>query len=206
MIGMSSAGSDETVPTNTDLLLALRDRGNDQAWTLFCARYRPVLISFARRLGLADPDAQDAAQDTLLAFATSFRLGEYDRSRGRLRSWLFSIASHKIRDLQRKLCRRPLNGEVQDRSGAIENIPDDRRVSDIWENEWQKAIIETCLDEIRNHVEPSTIQAFRMYVLEDLNADDVAERLSMTRNAVFKAQRRVLTRMREVYEQLMSDE
>jgi RNA polymerase sigma factor (sigma-70 family) len=201
-----TSGSDGTAATNTDLLLALKDQSNDQAWTAFCARYRPVLIAFARHLGLSEPDAQDAAQDSLFAFANAYRQGEYDRGKGRLRAWLFSIAAHKVRDIQRRICRRPANLEGPSGTDWAEAVPDDHRMSDIWESQWHKAMLDACMDEVARHVEPATLQAFRLYVLEDREVDAVAAELNMTRNAVFKAQRRVLARLREAYERLTLDE
>ena len=54
-----------TRPT-TALLEALLDPADDEIWQDFDRRYRPILIAFARRLGLPDEDAADAAHDTLL--------------------------------------------------------------------------------------------------------------------------------------------
>lgn len=203
---MSLADFDGTAATNTDLLLALRDQGNDRAWTLFCARYQPVLIAFARRLGLSSSDAQDAAQDSLFAFARAYRQGDYDRTRGRLRNWLLSIAAHKIRDLQRKVCRQPAALGTQEDTTWFDDIADDRQASNICEAQWHNAILDSCLDKVSRHVEPATMQAFRLYVIEDRGVDEVAAKMNMTRNAVFKAQRRVMTRLRELYEQMMSDD
>ena len=54
--------------TTTAMLEGLRDPGNETVWRDFDERYRPVLIGFAQRLGLTAADAEDAAQETLLAF------------------------------------------------------------------------------------------------------------------------------------------
>lgn len=203
---MDIAGGDGTVATNTDLLLALKDEANEQAWVVLCARYQPVLISFGRRLGLSEPDAQDAAQESLFAFARSYRQGQYDRSRGRLRAWLFSIASHKVRDAQRKLCRQAERRDHEGPPGIVDELPDDHHMSHTWELEWQRAILDACLEEAARHVESSTIEAFRLYVLQEKAVDEVAAQLNMTRNAVFKAQRRVLSRIREIYDRITNDE
>lgn len=72
--------------TNTALLEGLRETGNDAIWKVFCTRYRPVVIAVARRLGLNADEAEDATQEALLAFATAYRQGKYDRDKGRLRS------------------------------------------------------------------------------------------------------------------------
>lgn len=203
---MDAAGWDATAATNTDLLLALEDQGNEQAWAGLCARFGPVLISFARRLGLSEPDAQDAAQESLFAFACAYRRGGYDRTRGRLRAWLFTITSNKVRDLQRKLCRQPARAARNEAPANLDDLADESLQQHPWRIHWQRAILDACLEEVSRKVEPSTLQAFRLLVLEELSVEEVEARLGMTRNAIFKAQRRVLARLRETYDRITQDD
>ncbi|MDM7998830.1 MAG: sigma-70 family RNA polymerase sigma factor [Dehalococcoidia bacterium] len=190
--------------TSTSLLAGLHDRGNERAWGEFDARYHPLLISFGRRLGLAEHDAYDAAQETLLAFAEAYRQGRYDREKGRLRTWLYGIATNKIRDLQRRRARE-IVGDAADRTGLMEQIPDEHTMSEAWEAEWQAAVLAACTEEVRHQVEASTMQAFELFVLKGRPGEEVAQHLGISRDAVFKAKRRVLTRMREVYDRLQAD-
>lgn len=187
--------------TNTYLLVGLQDRANERVWGEFCTRYRPVLLAFGRRLGLSQEDAQDAAQDTLLAFADGYRRGEYSRDKGRLRNWLYGIARNKIHLLQRRdeHCR-PAN--AADAQQLLERTADADGLDAAWEDEWRRGLIQSCLEEARRHLGEETLQAFVLFVLQDMPADQVAARLGITRNAVFKAKRRVLTHMQAAYRQL----
>ena len=81
--------------TSTTLLDGLKDQGNAPVWSEFCTRYRPVIVAFARRLGMSEDDAQDAAQEALITFAAAYREGKYSRDKGRLRSWLLTLAKDK---------------------------------------------------------------------------------------------------------------
>jgi hypothetical protein len=38
--------------TTTEMLAALHDARNEPAWEAFDARYRPIIVGFARNLGL----------------------------------------------------------------------------------------------------------------------------------------------------------
>ena len=78
--------------TATAMLEDLRDPGNQTVWQEFDTRYRPILIGFARKLGLSNEDSADAAQDALIQFVRSYRAGKYERQRGRLSSWVIGIA------------------------------------------------------------------------------------------------------------------
>lgn len=77
--------------TSTALLAGLAEDNNSAAWRCFEAGYKPMLLSYARRVGLTDADAQDVVADTLAAFVEAFRAGRHDRSWGRLKSWLGGI-------------------------------------------------------------------------------------------------------------------
>jgi RNA polymerase sigma-70 factor (ECF subfamily) len=191
--------------TATDLLIGLRDRGNDRVWAEFCGRYRPVLIGFGRQMGLREADAEDAAQEALMAFAEAYREGKYQRERGRLRSWMYGIAIHKIQDFYRRRPREVAGPHVTDQTEFIERLPDDHTISEIWEGQWRKAVLQACLGEVRRDVQASTMRAFELCVLEGRTVDQTADELKMNREAVYKAKSRVLTRMRELREKLELD-
>jgi len=72
------------------------DPEKDAIWREFPGRYQPVLVAFARRFGLTHDQAEDAPQGALLRFVEEYRAGRYERSRGRLRSWIFTIARARI--------------------------------------------------------------------------------------------------------------
>lgn len=191
--------------TSTSLLIALKNQENDGVWTTFCTRYQPLLLAFARKLGLTEHEAEDAAQDTLIAFARSYEEGAFDPEKGRLRKWLLGIAAHKVRDIQRRRGREYVPEENTDATGLLNGLPDDHTMSEIWEAEWERAVLASCLEDVRQHVEPSTVQAFELFVLQEWPAERVAAHLGMTPNAVFKAKRRVLSRMREAYQYLQQN-
>ena len=51
--------------TRASLLLEIRDRRNELAWSEFVSIYMPLLHGYAMKTGLQDSDAADLAQDTL---------------------------------------------------------------------------------------------------------------------------------------------
>ncbi len=186
--------------TNTSLLNGLRDPDNDRVWSDFFARYQPLLVNFSKRLGLNDSDAQDAAQDALVAFASSYREGAYDREKGRLRTWLFAITTNKVRDIQRKRGKQMVVTDDADNTRFLNQIPDEKSLSDVWEAEWAKSVMNECLAEVRKQVKPQTMRAFELFAIEGHSAAEVADELDMTENAVWIAKNRVTTRLRKMQE------
>jgi RNA polymerase sigma-70 factor (ECF subfamily) len=189
--------------TNTLLLVGLSDPANQAAWSEFDERYRPIVLRFARRLGLHEAEAQDAAQDTLLHVVRDFRAGKFDRSRGRLRSWLFAIARSHVLGRRRSTARRH---EVRGDS-ALEEVADDSTLSKFFEEEWHREILRTALHELRTTTrsDPQTVRAFELVVIEERPAPEVARELGLSLNTVYVAKHRTLERLRSILERLRED-
>lgn len=73
-------------------------QGNKQAWSEFVDRYRGRLLSFAQARLLQSADAEDAVQETFIAFIKS--LPNY-RGECALETYLFTLLRHKIIDTYR---------------------------------------------------------------------------------------------------------
>jgi RNA polymerase sigma-70 factor, ECF subfamily len=185
----------------TSVLLDQLRAGADAAWGPFLDRFRKPVVAFGLKMGLPAQAAEDAAQETMLAFLEGLRKGAYDRTKGRLSSWLFGIASMKARqawDARERLARDHA-GERSSQPG-LSQVPDAATLEKSWDVSWAKSIFTQCLERIRTEVEPDTFRAFEMVAIEQIPAAQVAEELGMTRNAVFVAKHRVLKRLRALKE------
>ena len=195
-----------TSVTSTALLQGLRQEGNSKAWHDFCARYEPALLAFAQRAGLQEQDARDVVQETLVVFLERFRAGDYDRDRGRLRAWVQGIAFNKIREARRRLARPEV--QVADETSTtpfMDRVPDEAELTDIFETEWQRGLLAECLRTVREQVDTQTFEAFELYALKDWPAERVAQHLGVARDSVYVSKCRVLSRLRELQEELGAD-
>jgi RNA polymerase sigma-70 factor (ECF subfamily) len=198
-----SSGTFLTTVTSTHLLDGLRDPGNSAIWQQYIDRYRPMLVSYAQRVGLSGTDAEDVAQLTLVSFCTAYQQGKYDRERGRLRVWLFGIARNQIANWRRRKRSKEVQiGDEPGESDFFAAVQDEKELETLWDREWREAVMAQCLSEVRREVEPKTFEAFELFAGKGLPADQVAEKLGMTANAVFGAKRRILRRVRELLPQL----
>jgi RNA polymerase sigma-70 factor (ECF subfamily) len=182
--------------TTTALLDGLEDPANEQIWREFDGRFRPILIAFARRLGLSAEDAADAAQETLTRFVGAYRAGRYDRTKGRLRSWVIGIARNCIRDAQQAAMVR---GRMRGQS-ALGELPNDQELTLIWDEECEQELLRRGLVELRRQTKTDTrtIQVFEMLALDGRRASDVAAELTISMNDVYLAKHRCLKRLRGI--------
>ena len=186
--------------TNTYLLEGLRDSGNRTIWQEFDQRYRPLVIGYAQRaFGLSYSLADEAAQETMIAFCSEYRKGKYDRDRGRLRKWLFGIATRQIKQLIKKRARiKEVNADSGSTTGIIERFPDDSSAEKTWAEGWRQAVFEKSLEEVRPRFDEKTVRAFVLFAREGWPAKKVAKELGMAEGAVFVAKHRIIKAIREL--------
>ena len=174
--------------TTTALLESLFSEEDPAAWQAFDSRLRPILLGVAARMGLSEADAQDAVQECLAQVIAGARDGGYDRSKGRLRTWVIAVLKNRVRDVHRRRQRAPAMAS----ESAIARLPADDELERVWEEESRRRLIADALETLRRSGEvlENNLRAFELYALEEKPAADVARELGMTRWAVYKATKR----------------
>ena len=193
----------EIVITTTTMLDGLHDAENAELWEAFDRRYRPILVGFARNLGVGEVDAADIAQETLSRFVLEYREGKYDRTRGRLGAWLVGIARYRILDLRRKQSgqRQIIDDE------AVVALDDERHLTQVWENERKQAVLREAMQELRttSRTDPRTIEMFELLMVHGLTTQAVAEQMEVTDHDVYLAKSRVAQRLRTIVERIEAE-
>jgi len=189
-----------TTATTTVLLEGLHDSANEAAWTHFDQRYRPIVVAFARRLGLNDTDAADVAQETLTRFVEEYRAGKYDRTRGRLRSWLIGLAKYRVSSVYRARHRAREFGGVSQAA----DLTDEHELETIWEAERRASMLREAMEQLRSATrsEDKTIRAFELLVLNQTPPATVADQLQMTTQDVYRAKNRIAQRLQSIVDRL----
>jgi len=184
--------------TTTQILEDLHDPSSDLVWDPFCGHFQPIVVGFGRKLGLSAADAQDAAQETMMSFLRTLRQGQYDRTRGKLSSWLLGIAKKVILNLRRRSARYGIHTRATDRA-YWDSLPEESTLESVWEAQWQRVVLTRCLEQVKDEFEPEVYRAFDLYALQDQPADQVADELGTTRNAIYIAKSRILARLRKLW-------
>lgn len=196
--------------TSYTLLEDIRGDRNESAWREFYRRYAPMLVSFGKRLGLSDADADEAMQETMIdMIQVDAEFQRRDRpssgtGRRRFKTWLCSVAKHKIRDVQRGSQRRD---RLEEHLAAASS--DDGEGTDIdeaFEPEWQRMILSQALQRLATEVEPAVYQAFILYAAHGQPAQEVADLLGISRNAVFLSKHRLVRRIRALVLEICESE
>jgi RNA polymerase sigma-70 factor (ECF subfamily) len=186
--------------TTSTILEGLGDHANHIAWDRFVARFRVPVVAFARQRGLSESDAEDVAQETLLAFAGALRDGKYERGKGKLSRFLFGIAHRQALNRRRQDARRATKHAVSADSNLADPSPE-ADASDTWDREWEASVLEQCLRQVRKEVTSTTYRAFELVVRDEVAAQSAADGLGVPIKAVYNAKHRVLKRIRQLREE-----
>jgi len=188
--------------TTSTILQDLTDFNNRTAWDRFARRFCGPITRFARQLGLSQADAEEAAQETLLAFAEAFRKGQYDRNRGRLSRWLFGIAFRQVQAKKRSVIRRSAQSTHAAGAPIWQDVADETSAVASWDREWEQSLLSMCLERVRQQVEPATMHAFDLVMRDGQSPAKAADILGVPVRSVYNAKYTVLTRLRALKAEL----
>jgi RNA polymerase sigma factor (sigma-70 family) len=206
------AADQDSLPTRRSLLTRLRDLNDDASWQTFFDTYWRLIYNVARKSGLADAEAQDIVQETVIAVARKIPDFRYDPSRGSFKQWLLLITRRRIHDHFRKLYRSlPLNVGSQEPSGsgteeiAATSLPPDAQIDAAWEDEWRGHVFQAALQKVRYRANPKQYQVFDYCVLQSFPASRVAQMLGLHVAQVYLAKHRMILQVKRAAREIESE-
>jgi RNA polymerase sigma factor (sigma-70 family) len=181
--------------TPLSLLDRLQRQPHDQpSWRRLTMLYAPLIRRCLLQHGTPEADADDLAQEVLLVLTRELADFDHNGRTGAFRLWVRSITANRLRAYWRARRSGPQNG-LDDRLTQLEDA--DSALGQLWDREHDEFIVRRLMDLIEPEFAPSTWKSFRLLVLEEKPASDVAESLGLTVNAVLIAKSRVLRRLRQ---------
>ncbi len=193
--------------TRQSLLLRLRDRDDQQAWSEFFEIYEPLIYRLARAKGFQDADAREITQDVLMAVSRSIsRFRKADHAGG-FRGWLATIT--------RNLAINRLRGRnltSLDESVAAKRLEelvcvDEHNHDEVrFEQEHRKQVFVWAADQLRSRYSQANWLAFWKTCVEGATVAEVAKELNVSPGTVYVARCRIIARLREIVEQQTAGE
>jgi RNA polymerase sigma factor (sigma-70 family) len=181
---------DRFLATRRTLLHRLRDVDDHAGWREFFEIYWRLIYAVAKRSGLNGFEAEEVVQETVITAARKIPEFRYDPAVGSFRGWLLTIARWRIADQFRK--RNPTASPEEIADPVVSNF------DDMWAEEWEKHLLSSGLEILKNKVSSEQFQIFECYVIKGWSAQKVAETLQVRVNSVYLAKNRLSPMLREI--------
>lgn len=181
--------------TPATLLERLRREPDDEAWGRFVELYTPLLLSWARRIGLPAPEDADFVQEVFAHLVTKLPGFVYDSKRS-FRGWLRTVAHNLWRNRRERRGVPVAGGVDMDELAAPE-------ADAFWEREYRRHVVDRAVAIMRSDFQPTTWRACWETAVNGRSAVEVGTELGLSADAVRAAKYRVLSRLRRELEGLL---
>jgi len=182
--------------TSLTLLNTIQGASDTGGWQRFCEIYYPLVCQWCQIALKGNEDFLDVAQDVFLEIhqkiRTFKRIGE-----GSFRLWLKTIIQTKISEYNKKKFPSLISYIELDREVGVSFGRD-------WDERYVSEVFSKACKYISVEFEPNSWTAFVKTHFEGADPDLVAKELGTTANAIYIARYRILKRLKEYVEELIS--
>ena len=187
--------------TRSSVLRAVAVTGNEAAWSRLFDLYAGFVYSIARRKGLNDADADDMVQTVFADLARNLPSFDYDRAKGRFRSYLAGLVNWRVIDrlnASRRDAELKSNfwNEMRAAAGSDDGFA---------EREWQAAALEEALRRIKTDVRPKHYAAFVASTIEGQDSEIVMNLYGISRDNLYQIRNRLTAKLREKVKEVLAE-
>jgi RNA polymerase sigma-70 factor (ECF subfamily) len=196
------------LPTRKSLLSRLKDWEDQESWRQFFNLYWNLIYGFALRWGLADAEAQEVVQETIIEVANKMPNFKYDPALGSFKNWLLRITWWRTCDHLRRRQSEERNfvpsSEQMTPNEAIELVPDPASADPdaIWDEEWRRNIMAVAIEQVKHQVRPKQFQLFDLYAVKGWPLEKVTRTMKVTAMQVYLAKHRVAALLKKEVKRL----
>ncbi|MDB2686446.1 sigma-70 family RNA polymerase sigma factor [Mariniblastus sp.] len=183
--------------TSESLLFRLQQHvGSDEidqsAWENFVGLYTPLMLHWARKVGLKQPDAADLIQEVLAIVFRRLPDLKYDRQ-GSFRGWLRTVTLNKFRERRRKKTL-PFTDESASFVEGLASVP---QAESTWDLDYGRLLLTQAMDQMQCDFEPATWQALLAVMRENLSVEQASKQHAVSPWTIYSARSRLMRRLRD---------
>ena len=192
--------SDEA--TRSSVIRAVANTENEAVWQRLFDLYAGFVFSIARSKGLKPEDADDIVQVVFSDLARNLPAFQYDRTKGKFRSYLIGLVHWRVMD-RLKAGKR----DAELKANFLEDAKSLAAVGDngFSEREWQAAAMEEALRRIKPNVRPEHYAAFVASVVEGQDTETVTKLHGISRDNLYQIRTRLMARLRKTVAEVIDE-
>ena len=199
--------------TRSSVIRAVADTENQAAWNRLFDLYAGFVFSIARHKGLNDADADDMVQVVFADLARNLPTFQYDRAKGKFRSYLTGLVRWRVMD------RLKASKRDADLKAAVGEELKAETKEDFWERarradagddgfserEWQAAALDKALRLMKPDVRPEHYAAFIASYIEGQDTELVMRLYGLTRDNLYQIRTRLTAKLREKVAEVLTE-
>jgi len=187
--------------TRSSVLKTVADTDNKAAWNRLFDLYAGFVYSIARSKGLKPEDADDIVQIVFADLARNLPKFQYDRGKGRFRSYLTGLVNWRVMD-RLKASKRDAELKANFWEEAKAAATDDDGFS---EREWQQAAMEEALRRMKPSVSPEHYAAFVASAVEGQDTDVVTKLYGISRDSLYQIRKRLTVKLHDKLAEVLDE-
>ena len=191
-----TSGRPDLIPTRLSLLSRLKDLGDQATWQDFFDTYWKLIYSVALKSGLQAGDAEDVVQETVISVAKTIHSYRYNPS-VTFKGWLHLLVGRRVADHFRRKRMRPVllddvaaEPETESRAEQVAD-PGVPVLDAVWEEEWQRNLIEAALERLKPQVSVKQYQVFYLRAIKGQSVKAVAQNMNVSAAYVHLTRHRI---------------
>ena len=179
--------------TRSSVLAAVKDTGDAAAWARFFDLYAGFVFAIARSKGLSSEDADDIVQGVFSELARKMPTFEYDRTKGKFRSYLLGLINWRVLDkLKADKRESELNAAYCEEEKAAAPVTEEAFI----DQEWQNAAFNEALRRLQKEARPDHFAAFVESTVEGIDTETVMRLHGMSRDNLYQIRARFTTKLK----------
>lgn len=187
--------TDSLLPTRRSLISRLRNCEDEESWQTFFRTYWKLIYSVAVRRGCTDAEAEEVVQETVISVARKMPEYRYDPAMCSFKGWLMHVTNWRVIDRIRKRLPGGATPIALDSAAAklVDEIanPGASDLELLWDEEWQKNLLDAALERVKRRVNPEHYQIFYLLLVKQQPPRKIASLLKISVGRVYVAKHRV---------------
>ena len=191
--------------TRATLIQRVQNQHDEASWEEFVHVYRRYIYAIIRSMNISEADTEDILQQVLINLWKSLPKMDYEKI-NRFRSWLSTVTKNCVTDFIRKRSRDATRLEKAGKDDTLTYLKTIRlpEIDAIAEREWEIHLTNLALENIEPLFSGKAIDAFRL-TLEGKSVEEIAQKLDLKENSVYRLKNRVKERLIEEIVQLREE-
>ena len=194
--------------TDHNLLRSLSNIDERFAWVTFLARYRPMIHHCMLKSRL-DADEREEIESQVMLRLVKFFSKPDAKINSSFRGFLAKIVENEIHEFVRKKLKYEEVHQQVDSTGTAQLALDETQRESIQEIERDMVLrlqkLNLVIDILKSRIESQTWEIYWDFSILEISAQQVAEKHGVSVSAVYKYQRRVSDKIREIVKRIEGD-